>query len=75
MQRVIKIKRYKRYPPLHIGDTVIVEDPDPGELYQHSFIGTVVAVGRTLAMVKDQEGEVFDIDRDKIKKLEDFKDV
>lgn len=71
MQKTIKIKNYKRYHPLRIGDTVVVDDPDSGELYQNSFIGTVVAVGRTIAMVKDQDGNVFDIDRDKIHKLED----
>lgn len=69
MRKVIRIPKRHSKKRFRIGDTVIVPDPGPYDMHSHSFVGTVKAVGRTMAMVADQEGNVYDIEKDRLEKI------
>lgn len=63
---IVKIKTYEKYLPIDTGDVVIVDKPGQHDLYPHSFIGTVLGVGRTIAIVKDQNNNEYYVGREKV---------
>jgi hypothetical protein len=51
---------------MQIGDNVIVKDPRPNDLWNHSFVGTVVDIQDESGVISvmDQDENVFDMDAD-----------
>src|SRR5690606_1658388 len=56
-----------------IGDTVIVADPKPRDLWNHSFMGEITGIFEALnyCMVTDGDGDVWDVDFDQLEKQDD----
>jgi hypothetical protein len=50
-----------------IGDEVIVDDPRPNDLWNHSFSGTVKAFRYGCIVVEDQDGDCWDVDHWQLK--------
>ncbi len=46
--------------------TVIVADPKIDDLWNHSFIGTVVEINNNTILVKDQDGDCFEVDKNQV---------
>jgi len=53
--------------------TVEVGEPRRTDLYNHSFVGTIIDVleSRDTVIVEDQCGEYFEVDTDNVKVVED----
>lgn len=49
---------------MQIGDSVIVQDPRPNDLWNHSFVGSVVDIQDESGVISvmDQDENVFDMD-------------
>lgn len=56
--------RDKKGEKIYEGDSVLVDDPGPGDSWRHSFQGTVDGVDHDewLVIVMDQDGDVFWVD-------------
>lgn len=49
---------------------VMVPEPAPYDAYKHSFVGVVTAVGGRMVMVQDREGNTFNIEKDRLEKIQ-----
>lgn len=53
-----------------VGDTVIVADPKPNDLWNHSFMGEITNVEEDLGLcvIVDGDGDFWDVDFDRLEK-------
>lgn len=57
--------------PVTIGDRVIVPHPNDTDLWNVSFSGSVIGFRNGCAQVEDGDGDVFDIEPDRLQIDED----
>ena len=64
-------------PPgkFEIGDTVLVADPGPNDMWNHSFVGSVVDTGEGVVSVIDDDENIFDIDESQARLYNEDEDV
>ena len=47
---------------IELYETVTVPEPNNDDIWDHSFIGIVVAIYDDMTRVEDQEGNIFDVE-------------
>ena len=52
---------------IRVFDSVVVPEPNEGDIHCHGFVGSVVAVSGEFATVEDQDGDCFDIELNRLK--------
>lgn len=68
LRRTIKIRKLSK-KTFKIGDVVMVPEPNPYDMHKHSFVGVVTAVGGRMVMVRDKEGNLIDVEKDRLEKI------
>lgn len=58
----------KNGKPISKGDDVVVDDPKPTDMHQHSFQGQVIGMkpSEGIVLVADQDGDCWDVDADSV---------
>lgn len=59
-----------------VGDSVIVNEPEPNDLWSHGFIGSIKAINaededEVIYTIEDQDGDCFDMGADSFELQED----
>lgn len=63
--------KHDRIVPIAIGDRIIAPEPNDSDCYNFSFVGTVIGFRNGYAQVEDGNGDVFDIEPDRLQLEED----
>ena len=51
---------------IEVGKQYNVHKRDEYDLFNHTFVGTVLHVGRFSVSVEDQDGDIFDVEPDQL---------
>ena len=60
-----------------VGDSVIVKTPKPNEEWEHSFIGSIIAIDSAddaVYTIEDEDGDCWDMERDRFSLDEEEED-
>jgi hypothetical protein len=57
--------------PLYVGSTVEMPEPEPDDLWNFPFVGTIACFRGDYATVMDMDGDHFDIEPDRLTSQEE----
>lgn len=62
-----EIRGYREVGSLQIGELVSVPEPDDTDIHNHEFTGVIISIVNGIAIVEDGDGDLFDIEIERLK--------